>query len=381
MIGRVLLDVTFLAYRGVFLLDAVIRTLVRLFWTRRKLLEWETAASTELRLKGGLIQFVAGMWVAPAVAIAMVAAVILVRPAALAAAAPFLIAWLLSPAVAFRVSQPRRMAQISLSDDDRRALRRIARKTWLFFEVFVGDDDHWLAPDNFQEIPDGRIAHRTSPTNSGLLLLSTLAAHDLGYITLSTLIDRIERTFETLDKLEKHWGHFYNWYHTRTLQPLPPRYVSPVDSGNFRRLSDRAQAGTFGEVRKARGRPGGDRGAGRHRLFGRRANGQRLSAIEIAPRQEPAATSANGIDGFKNSKLPRANWSGGPDPNDAAPTATKGGAVAWAIVWSSRSGVAGGGRPSRCRIWNERVFQPAASACRQCRGLRGGDGFPAAVQA
>ena len=195
MIGRVLLDVTFLAYRGVFLLDAVIRTLVRLFWTRRKLLEWETAASTELRLKGGLIQFVAGMWVAPAVAIAMVAAVILVRPAALAAAAPFLIAWLLSPAVAFRVSQPRRMAQISLSDDDRRALRRIARKTWLFFEVFVGDDDHWLAPDNFQEIPDGRIAHRTSPTNSGLLLLSTLAAHDLGYITLSTLIDRIERTF------------------------------------------------------------------------------------------------------------------------------------------------------------------------------------------
>ena len=125
VIGHVLLDVTFLAYRGVLLLDAIIRTLVRLLWTRRKLLEWETAASTELRLKGGLIQFVAGMWVAPALAIAMAAVVMVQRPAALAAAGPFLFAWLLSPAVAFQVSQPRRITRISLSDDDRRALRRI----------------------------------------------------------------------------------------------------------------------------------------------------------------------------------------------------------------------------------------------------------------
>ena len=234
VIGHVLLDVIFLAYRGVLLLDAVIRTLVRLLWSRRKLLEWETAASTELRLKGGLIQFVSGMWVAPAMAIAMGIVVLMVRPAALAAAGPFLVAWLVSPAVAFRVSQPRRIAQISLSDDDRRALRRIARKTWLFFETFVGEDDHWLPPDNFQEFPDGRVAHRTSPTNSGLLLLSTLAAHDLGYIGLSSLIDRLERTFDTFDRLEKHWGHFFNWYDTRTMQPLPPRYVSPVDSGNLR---------------------------------------------------------------------------------------------------------------------------------------------------
>ncbi len=127
VIGHVLLDVIFLAYRGVLLLDAVIRTLVRLLWSRRKLLEWETAASTELRLKGGLIQFVSGMWVAPAMAIAMGIVVLMVRPAALAAAGPFLVAWLVSPAVAFRVSQPRRIAQISLSDDDRRALRRIAQ--------------------------------------------------------------------------------------------------------------------------------------------------------------------------------------------------------------------------------------------------------------
>jgi cyclic beta-1,2-glucan synthetase len=86
----------------------------------------------------------------------------------------------------------------------------------------VGDEDHWLPPDNFQEFPDGRVAHRTSPTNKGLLLLSTLAAHDLGYIGLRALVQRLEKTFDTLDRLETHWGHFYNWYDTRTLLPLPP---------------------------------------------------------------------------------------------------------------------------------------------------------------
>ena len=91
--------------------------------------------------------------------------------------------------MAFRVSLPRPVADLHLTEPERTALRRVARKTWLFFETFVSDADHWLPPDNFQEIPDGRIAHRTSPTKQGLLLLSTLAAHDLGYIGLGTLLD------------------------------------------------------------------------------------------------------------------------------------------------------------------------------------------------
>ena len=233
VIGQVALDVTFLAYRGVFLLDAIARTLTRMFWTRRRLLEWETAASTERRLQGGLQHVITDMWMAPALAIAIGTLVFLLRPAALPAAAPFLAAWLLSPGVAFRVSQPRRAVEIALSDAERRALRRLARKTWHFFTTFVGDDDNWLPPDNFQEVPDGRIAHRTSPTNAGLMLLSTLSAHDLGYIGLEVLIDRLERAFDSFDRMEKHWGHFYNWYNTRTLQALNPRFLSTVDSGNL----------------------------------------------------------------------------------------------------------------------------------------------------
>jgi cyclic beta-1,2-glucan synthetase len=233
VIGQILVEVVFLAYRSVLLVDAVVRTLVRLFITRRKLLEWETAATTEQRLGAGLSQFVAGMWAAPALSLAIAGMIAALRPGGMAVAVPFLVAWIASPCVAFYVSRPRVVVQRPLSEQERWALRRIARKTWAFFETFVGDDDHWLPPDNFQEIPDGRIAHRTSPTNQGLLLLSTLAASDLGYISPSVLVDRLERTFETLNRLEKHWGHFYNWYDTRTLQPLPPPYISTVDSGNL----------------------------------------------------------------------------------------------------------------------------------------------------
>jgi cyclic beta-1,2-glucan synthetase len=233
VLGQVLLEVVFLAHRAVLLLDAVGRTLVRSFLTRRKLLEWETAASMDHRLKDRLSHFVVSLWPAPALAVGIASAVMALRPAAFPAAAPFLVAWFFSPAVAWWISRTRSRAEVPLSADDRRILRRIARKTWQFYATFVGPEDHWLPPDNYQEVPEGRIAHRTSPTNCGMMLLSTLAAHDLGYISLATLFERLERAFDAFEQLEKHSGHLYNWFDTRTLQPLSPRYVSTVDSGNF----------------------------------------------------------------------------------------------------------------------------------------------------
>src|SRR5262249_56393985 len=130
--------------------------------------------------------------------------VVRVRPAALPAATPLLLAWLASPAVAFLVSRPRRREEEPLTAADRRDLRRLARKTWHFFETFVTAEDHWLPPDNYQEDPKGLLAHRTSPTNLGLYLLSTLAAHDLGYLSLPALLDPLENTFHTLHPLARH---------------------------------------------------------------------------------------------------------------------------------------------------------------------------------
>ena len=112
-------------------------------------------------------------------------------------------------------------------------LKKLARKTWAFFETFVGPEDHWLPPDNYQEHSAPVVAHRTSPTNMGLALLANLSAYDFGYITAGQLIERTAKAFHTMEALERHQGHFYNWYDTLSLKPLPPTYISTVDSGNL----------------------------------------------------------------------------------------------------------------------------------------------------
>jgi cyclic beta-1,2-glucan synthetase len=230
---QVVLNAVVLLNQAYLSVDASVRTLARLCVTRRRMLEWETAASADRRLRGGLKVYGKTMWPAPTLAIAFAALVLLIRPESLPAAGGFLLAWFLSPLIAWWVSQERLPREKPLSVAERRELRLIARKTWGFFESFVGAEDHWLPPDNFQEEPRHQVAHRTSPTNKGLLLVSTLAAQDFGYLTLCSLLDRLEKTFDTLDRLERHRGHFYNWYDTRTLEPLHPTYISTVDSANL----------------------------------------------------------------------------------------------------------------------------------------------------
>jgi len=160
--------------------------------------------------------------------------VVLLRPSSLAVAAPFLLLWSLSPAVARWVSQPPRPSpRQRLSPEDAAVLRSTARRTWRFFESFVGPDDGFLPPDNFQEDPRPVLAHRTSPTNIGLYLLSVVSARDFGWVGLLDTLDRLEATLATMGRLERFRGHFYNWYDTGGLRPLEPRYVSTVDSGNL----------------------------------------------------------------------------------------------------------------------------------------------------
>ena len=120
-----------------------------------------------------------------------------------------------------------------LSADQLTFLRKISRKTWGFFETFVVPEDHWLPPDNYQEHPLAKVAHRTSPTNMGLSLLANLTAWDFGYISTAQLLDRTAHAFGAMETMERHRGHFYNWYDTESLKPLLPMYISTVDSGNL----------------------------------------------------------------------------------------------------------------------------------------------------
>ena len=140
-------------------------------------------------------------------------------------ALPVLGLWFASPAIAWWISRPLTRARRRLTAEQTIFLRKLARKTWAFFETFVGPEDHWLPPDNYQEHPVAVVAHRTSPTNMGLALLANLSAYDFGYMSAGQLIERTAKTFHTMEGLERYRGHFYNWYDTQSLKPLPPYVV------------------------------------------------------------------------------------------------------------------------------------------------------------
>lgn len=231
--ARALFSLAVMPHQAWVMLDAICRALWRLLVSKRNLLEWETAAESERRATRDLKGHLKRMLPAQLGAVALLAASSTTDPASAAALAPLAVAWFAGPYAAWRISQPNPPAEPKIDEPTRATLRSIARRTWRFFETFVTAEDHYLAPDNFQEDPAPTVAHRTSPTNMGLQLLAVLTAHDLGYVTTSQAVDRVSRTLATMAGLERFRGHFYNWYDTLSLQPLRPTYVSTVDSGNL----------------------------------------------------------------------------------------------------------------------------------------------------
>jgi cyclic beta-1,2-glucan synthetase len=232
--SQIALTAIFLAYQAWLMSDAILRTLSRLLVTRTHMLEWVTAAQAKhayaFKLHDMYRRMGGGMVLAAAAAVLVGVA----QPQSWAAAAPFLLLWAVAPAVARWISLPPRLSgQGPVLPADRRALRLTARRTWRFFETFISSEDHALPPDNFQEDPTPVVAHRTSPTNMGLYLLSTLAARDFGWLGSVQTVERLEATLMTMSRLELFHGHFYNWYDTHGLHPLAPKYVSSVDSGNL----------------------------------------------------------------------------------------------------------------------------------------------------
>ncbi len=232
-IVQVLFALACLPYEAFFSLDAIVRTNWRMLVTHRRLLEWVPSGDPARKKDTGLASAWRTMWFAPFLAVAAGICQAPGNPAALVAAAPILLLWFVSPVIAWRISRPLAGDGARLRPDQTVFLRMLARRTWSFFETFVGPEDHWLPPDNFQDHPVPAVAHRTSPTNMGLALLANLAALDFGYISTRRLLDRTTNALAAMELLERHRGHFYNWYDTQTLKPLRPRYVSTVDSGNL----------------------------------------------------------------------------------------------------------------------------------------------------
>lgn len=228
------LGLTFLADSAWRMGDAILRTFWRLGVSRRNLLEWTTAAQAAGGPRPGLAGVARGMAGGVGLGLTVSVAAGLAAPAALPLILPFAALWLLAPAIAFWISTAHPATQDRpLPAEAARDLRRIARRTWRYFEVFVTEADGHLPPDNFQEDPVGVTARRTSPTNMGLYLLSAVAARDFGWSGLLRTTERLELTLAAMAALPKFKGHFYNWYGTEDGRVLEPVYVSSVDSGNL----------------------------------------------------------------------------------------------------------------------------------------------------
>ena len=230
--ARGLVALALLPHDALLASDAIARVVYRRLISRRHLLEWQPS-----RIREGItwlehttaITRLAGLHAA--FAVVLIAATLSI-PSILAATAPYLAAWIAAPFLMPWLDGSARRSPTFTVRETRR-LRAFARLTWRYFDDFVGPDTSFLPPDNFQQIVRTDLAQRTSPTNIGLWLTSALTAYDFGFITIEELVERLENTFHTLFRLERYEGHILNWYDTKTLQPLHPRYVSTVDSGNL----------------------------------------------------------------------------------------------------------------------------------------------------
>jgi len=234
-LNRAIVMASFLPHQAYLASEAIVRACYRVWISKRHLLEWQTAEMSHLAARAHVDAFRAQFFLISALAAAFLVILDFRGFFWEPAWAPFLLLWVAAPGVQHWIGWQRRsvrkLEQIDI--EDQRYLRRVARETWRYFDDFVGPEHNWLPPDNRQEALRIETAARTSPTNIGMWLMAAVSAHDLGFLTPEQMLDRCSATMDTLEKLERCEGHLLNWYNTRTLEPLQPRYVSTVDSGNL----------------------------------------------------------------------------------------------------------------------------------------------------
>ncbi len=232
--AQVVLRIVFIAHSAAMMADAIVRSIYRTFVSGKLMLEWRTAAQVQSSASGSIWDYYRSMWIVPVLSALSLALAAISDTGLPFIGIPFAVVWALSPVIAWFVSQSAETEdQLVVPENVVEELRKIARRTWLYFEQFVTAEQHFLPPDNFQEIPHPILAERTSPTNIGVYLLSVMSARDFGWIGFEETIRRLEETVATIDGMPKFRGHLYNWYKTDTLETMEPKYVSAVDSGNL----------------------------------------------------------------------------------------------------------------------------------------------------
>ncbi|WP_379969711.1 GH36-type glycosyl hydrolase domain-containing protein [Ectobacillus sp. sgz5001026] len=219
-----------LPFAAILSVDAIIRTLYRLYVSKRKLLEWVTSALTDRSPARGRVFMYE---LAGYIVIAFFLGLAFLSGGSRTTAFAFAVIWLLARPIIVQLNRPPKSISHAWVEEAKPELRDLARHIWSFYERYVTREESWLPPDNVQYQPSELVAHRTSPTNIGIYLACTVASRDLHFTDTEAMLFRIESTLQTVESMEKWKGHLLNWYDTRSASPLTPRYVSTVDSGNF----------------------------------------------------------------------------------------------------------------------------------------------------
>ena len=235
MLYRAFLEFTITPYRAYVATDAIIRTMYRIFISKKNLLRWNTAEAVDASIVNTRRGYFITMWssLLPAAALAIIFFMGYLNPAGMILTAIVIADWCFASQIAYGISQPDKKLQLKNKAQNNELLLDTARRTWQFFKELSTKENNWLCPDNYQISMVEKVSDKTSPTNMGLQLLAILSARDLGFETLSATVEVVENLMETVQKMPKFNGHLYNWYHIGTLEVLNPAYISTVDSGNF----------------------------------------------------------------------------------------------------------------------------------------------------
>jgi len=220
----------FLLHQALISMDAIVRAVARLFVTRKKMLEWETAAEAEAAGSPKSRVDIYLEWT-PWIALGLTAAICLVRREALPSAAPLLILWMVSGVFSRWLDRRPRAGHSVLGREQAQFMRESADRIWRFFHDWSSSSTNWLIPDSVRE--DGAVDLRLSPTNLGMLLNARIAAVHLGTVSLAEFVFETRQTLDRIARLAKHRGHLLNWYDINSMEPLAPMFVSTVDSGNL----------------------------------------------------------------------------------------------------------------------------------------------------
>ena len=225
-----LLQIIFLLHQAMLSIDAIARSVLRVFITKKRLLEWETAAEAEnaQRRRATVDKYLA--W-SPLLAACVTAVVWYRNPSAIWVAAPILFLWFIARFLSAWLNRAPRTGHLRLKQADTQFLRAAATRTWRYFREWSSAESNWLIPDNVRE--NGKAVQTLSPTNLGFLLNARIAAVHFGYLTVREFADDTLKTLESVSKLPKEHGHVLNWYSNTSLRPLDPKFVSTVDSGNL----------------------------------------------------------------------------------------------------------------------------------------------------